>query len=327
MECKLTEGLRAYLAQGTLVVLVLGALLFKRSIERPRRPMVVWLMDISKQGFSASSCHVSNILFAVIASKGRSDATECSWYFIQYNVDNIIGVTMTILTHQIFIRIARMLSRDQEELPKVEGEWRLVDALSQCGEYGNPPSFVRWGVQVTEWILSVIVGRTISGMSTVLLRSIVWYPLAEGLDNLFVRRPVQHVFFVLVFYPLCCGLTVAWIQDGVLKLRVQPNHGESEGEEEEEPLLASDSEDENGGSQGNGQGSETSIRIVEEDSDRVGEQHDRNDGTDSAGTEQARMDIDLDSAYNSTPMVKKSGVSFSSSSSSSIPLERGASGG
>lgn len=78
-------------------------------------------------------------------------------------------------------------------------------------------------MQVTEWIAAVITGRIISGFTTVLLRGVCWYPLAEGLDSLFIGRPVLLVFFVLVLYPLFCGLTVAWIQDGVLKLRTHCN--------------------------------------------------------------------------------------------------------
>lgn len=85
-----------------------------RALEKPRRPPVVWGMDVSKQGFSASSCHMSNLLFAMVASKGRSSASQCSWYFIQYNVDNIIGVSMTILAHHVFIRIARLVSKKRE---------------------------------------------------------------------------------------------------------------------------------------------------------------------------------------------------------------------
>lgn len=98
-------------------------------------------------------------------------------------------------------------------------KWTIVDAISHCGEYGDPPSYARWGIQVTEWITAVVSGRIISGFSTVLLRGVFWYPLAEGLDSLFVGNPVFLVFFVLVLYPLFCGLIVAWIQDGVLKLR------------------------------------------------------------------------------------------------------------
>lgn len=85
-----------------------------RALEKPRRPPAVWAMDVSKQGVSASSCHMSNLLFAVIASNGRSSASQCSWYFIQYNVDNIIGVSMTILVHRIFISLARLASKQQE---------------------------------------------------------------------------------------------------------------------------------------------------------------------------------------------------------------------
>lgn len=70
-------------------------------------------------------------------------------------------------------------------------------------------------------------------MVTVIFRGILWYPLAEGLDSLFMGRPVQLVFFVLVLYPLLCGLLVSWIQDGILKIRTR----HTSQAETSEPLL------------------------------------------------------------------------------------------
>jgi len=103
----------------------------------------IWFLDVSKQGFSATACHIINTTFALAASRRMQDdteegASECSWYFVQFNFDNTMGVTLTILLHGAIVALAtsyvqRTLFKDSSD------QLSLVEIIVQCGDYGTPP--------------------------------------------------------------------------------------------------------------------------------------------------------------------------------------------
>lgn len=70
--------------------------------------------------------------------QGEEGASECSWYFVQFNFDNTMGVTLTILLHQAIVTLAT--SYVQRTLFKESSdELSLVEIIAHCGNYGTPP--------------------------------------------------------------------------------------------------------------------------------------------------------------------------------------------
>lgn len=66
-----------------LISTVLGcAACALRHRERPRRPWVVWLLDVSKQAASAGAGHIVGMGVAIVAHAKSQQATECGWYFV-----------------------------------------------------------------------------------------------------------------------------------------------------------------------------------------------------------------------------------------------------
>jgi hypothetical protein len=59
-------GLLSWLLQGVLLFCCLGILYFKRTMEIPRRPIKIWMLDTSKQGLGVGSIHWFNILLAYV---------------------------------------------------------------------------------------------------------------------------------------------------------------------------------------------------------------------------------------------------------------------
>mmetsp|Transcript_29110 Transcript_29110/g.73049 ORF Transcript_29110/g.73049 Transcript_29110/m.73049 type:complete len:674 (+) Transcript_29110:121-2142(+) len=64
MGCELADTF-ALVVQGMLGVLALASLVWKRYIETPPRPMVVWLMDTSKQATGGGTAHLTNVLLGM----------------------------------------------------------------------------------------------------------------------------------------------------------------------------------------------------------------------------------------------------------------------
>ena len=77
-ECRLL-GPFSLLVQAALGALALLSLVYKRWRERPRRPVKIWLFDVSKQVFGAIILHILNLLMSMLSS-GRFDAAKPTTY-------------------------------------------------------------------------------------------------------------------------------------------------------------------------------------------------------------------------------------------------------
>lgn len=221
-QCKLLEGPLAFLAQLCLLALVILALLFKRHRERPRRPVYIWGLDVGKQGFSAAACHCANMFISLLASMNQNRTSQCAFYWVVYNVDQAVGTTTTIGIHKTFVWLARKLSErlespNQAYQDERKGTWGIVDAISQCGVYGDPPDLRRWAIQVTEWVGSALLARCISGTFDLLMRDVFLIEVSVWIDEHFQGHPRILLFFVMVFYPLAVNIAMACVVDGILK--------------------------------------------------------------------------------------------------------------
>lgn len=99
-QCSLL-GPFALVVQGSLGLLALVSLVFKRWRERPRRPLKIWFFDVSKQVFGSALLHVFNVFMSIVssgavelsaqaaASKAADDwkPNPCSFYLINIAVD------------------------------------------------------------------------------------------------------------------------------------------------------------------------------------------------------------------------------------------------
>jgi hypothetical protein len=111
---------------------------------------------------------------------GRSATSECSWYFVIYSVDSTIGMALVLIAHEACLKIARARVTADYQQHEVDGtdleilnsdasvhanratqgcstafsqrerkshEW-VFEYIADCGDYGNPPNFWKWAVQV-----------------------------------------------------------------------------------------------------------------------------------------------------------------------------------
>mmetsp|Transcript_23321 Transcript_23321/g.72968 ORF Transcript_23321/g.72968 Transcript_23321/m.72968 type:complete len:191 (+) Transcript_23321:157-729(+) len=171
-------------------------------------------MDVSKQVFSSGIAHLCGMGFAVLLAWGQEGgpdgSSECAWYFVLFTVDTTVGVLVTVSLHNYAVAWV-------ENTTGVLGA-RWFDPMGDCGNYGDPPSWYAWGVQMAEWVVCTIMGRLTCALLVFTLRGGLVY-IALGLDSVFGAHAERELFFVMVACPLGMNALQVWVQDGFLKWR------------------------------------------------------------------------------------------------------------
>ena len=163
-ECNF-GGAAGAAAQLTLFVLALASLAYKRQRETPRRNATVWAFDVSKQGMSSLAAHASGMVWSHVLS--GPDASECAYYLVVFTIDTTLGVAISLALHRRMLAAARSAAASHpaaafagpllERLaPQRAPPWPL--ALARNGEYGEPPSWRVWAVQMGGWCACVVIG-------------------------------------------------------------------------------------------------------------------------------------------------------------------------
>lgn len=174
------------------------------------------------------------MLVAILASSSsRSGDTaalggggsECGWYFVVYFADASLGITLALTFHKLTITTARYWSTRRSSVSwsilgggeKDKGPW--WEALIEIGNYGDPPSYKRWGVQVFFWVLCVVTARLLVGL--VVINNIGIFQLVTlKMDARFHHNPDTYLFIIMVGIPITFNILQAWIQDQVLKFKI-----------------------------------------------------------------------------------------------------------
>ena len=63
-ECRLMAGTFSNFIQFVLFLIVMSVLFLKRHLERPQRPVTIWLLDVGKQIIGGGEAHTINMLIA-----------------------------------------------------------------------------------------------------------------------------------------------------------------------------------------------------------------------------------------------------------------------
>jgi len=201
-ECTLMSGAYAMLVQGLLVVAGVGTLLFKRWCERPRRPWLVWFFDASKQAVSGGLQHLINLVFGVLFAQ-HSTASECAWYLVDFCIFVVCG---------IFI-----LSGFVAAYRRIVERYQLT--MLRSGEYGNPPSWKPWALQMSIWGVLSCVEKLITALCVIV-------PLRTHLDALaaWIEQPVRdhpeiELPIVMLLAPTVLNMAFFVIVDNLIMRR------------------------------------------------------------------------------------------------------------
>ncbi|ORY04202.1 hypothetical protein K493DRAFT_380351 [Basidiobolus meristosporus CBS 931.73] len=142
--CSLTDSF-ALIIQGILALISLSTLMIKRHRESPRRPLLVWFYDTSKQAFAAAFIHLINIIAAYTTTQTNPTLNPCEWYFLSILIDTTIGVaTLFVLLSVSNALICRF-------------EMRSL----YSGQYGDPPKMSVWLKQLFLFITIASINKAL----------------------------------------------------------------------------------------------------------------------------------------------------------------------
>ena len=201
-RCTLVSSFKDDLVQGVLGILAISSLFIKRHFERPQRPLHIWFLDASKQGFAALFQHGCNVLFAIWFAAGvGGNGDQCAFYFLNFTIQSVIGIIINYLLLRLLTSAAH------------KHEWT---SLKEPGFYGPPPFFWAWFVQFLSWL--TILGVTMFALAG--LEYAIRDSLSEAGNFLFkpmLNYPYEELMLVMVLCPCLMNAVQFWIQDSFLK--------------------------------------------------------------------------------------------------------------
>ncbi|KAJ3288087.1 hypothetical protein HK104_008344 [Borealophlyctis nickersoniae] len=192
----------AVTVQVLLATIALSSLIIKRHREYPRRPLIVWGFDTSKQALAAVCVHFVNVFIAALRGKeSEREDNPCVWYFLNILLDTTVGVYILYLA--------------LKGLHWVVDYYQIPDMKS--GEYGHPPRVSAWIRQFLLFIVawSFVKSTVIFALDTfpilTTLASILLTPLEKSGDARL------EVIVVMLIFPLIMNIIQAWLIDTVIK--------------------------------------------------------------------------------------------------------------
>ncbi|KAK9447858.1 vacuolar membrane protein-domain-containing protein [Limtongia smithiae] len=201
-QCQLL-GPFALVVQGAMGGLAVLSLVYKRYHEEPRRPVLVWTFDVSKQVLGASGIHVMNLFLSILSSASKEEAptNPCNWYFLNILLDTTIGVPILWFFLTVISRLVRQVG--------VTG--------TRSGEYGTPPQFSSFMRQAVMYFLGLSMMKF---MVYVLLAVLpFWDALAGFLLAWAQGHERTEVAFVMLVFPLIMNMVQYYLVDSIIKAR------------------------------------------------------------------------------------------------------------
>eukprot|EP00835_Amoeboradix_gromovi_P004253 NODE_320_length_11094_cov_0.618190.p4 type:complete len:215 gc:universal NODE_320_length_11094_cov_0.618190:3164-3808(+) len=188
-KCELLDGF-AIIIQGILALVAFSSLLIKRQRETPRRPLMIWMMDTSKQALGASFIHFMNILFSLDA-----EVNPCGQYILNIILDTTIGVYILLIIHSSMYRLVN----------------RWVGISS--GYYGGEsPQLKIWMGQFLIYLIAL------TSMKFLVLLIIKFGHFGEIVETLlFSMNEKVQIVLVMFIIPLIMNVVQFWLIDQGIK--------------------------------------------------------------------------------------------------------------
>ncbi|KAI1320251.1 vacuolar membrane protein-domain-containing protein [Xylariaceae sp. FL0255] len=252
-ECRLL-GPFALIVQLALGGLALLSLVYKRSRERPQRPIKIWFFDVSKQVFGSVLVHAANVFMSMLTSGRFSMKLEprafnavariissqaampyvpnpCSFYLLNLAIDTTIGIPILIILLRIITGLVAYtpLGKPAESI--------------QSGHYGDPPNVWWWLKQ------SIIYFGGLFGMKLCVLVIFLILPWISRVGDWALKwtegNERLQIIFVMMLFPLIMNALQYYIIDSFIKEKGSPHQplSQSDDIDDRDPFDDSDSDD------------------------------------------------------------------------------------
>lgn len=202
-ECEIIGDIFGVLVQGLLFLVVVAVLAGKWWFESPRRDLLVFLLDSSKQMVGSFVMHFTNVILAVFWTTGKG---ECGWYWINVMLDTTVG----LLLNYGFLRLSEKL------LGYNSG---LYGEKSATGiDWQQNPNFGEWGHQICVWCLCCCCMKMVVVAIMAAFPSF-WMWVGEGATS-WIQDPQAQLLFVMIATPTVMNIFQMLITDTFLKFTV-----------------------------------------------------------------------------------------------------------
>ncbi|KAE9220477.1 hypothetical protein PF005_g7467 [Phytophthora fragariae] len=195
-ECKLLSGTFAVALQILLGFIAMSVLVLKRLHEVPRRPLMVWAFDASKQMIGATFAHVANLLIAIMLysyqQEQRTDeeaVDQCALYFVNFTLDTTLGVFLNYVLLSAVVLLAHRFG------------WT---SLKTPGDYGIPIRVRTWLLQVISWIVVIFTCKFLIASLIVAFEKplgafavLLFKPLEKHPEDNFLKKDVRDESFLV----------------------------------------------------------------------------------------------------------------------------------
>ncbi|ORX50860.1 hypothetical protein DM01DRAFT_1337458 [Hesseltinella vesiculosa] len=204
-QCELMDSFGIFI-QLCLAAAAFSTLLIKRHREKPRRPLRIWFLDVSKQLVGSILIHTLNVVAAYFFGNPPEDgevSNPCVWYLLNILIDCTVGVAIL----WVFLLGFRYLT---DQILQWQG--------FRSGVYGDPPlsqQIKPWLKQLAVYTLSLMLMKT---MVVLLFRLCPWLESVGDwmLDWTSTNYKLQ-VAFVMLIFPLVMNIVQFWIIDTIVK--------------------------------------------------------------------------------------------------------------
>lgn len=169
-------------------------LIYKRYTEVPKRPLKIWLLDVSKQILSQLSTHAANVIFAMVLASNSLQAKsaalrllqsapapaanpegpdQCNYYLVTIVIDTSVGV---IIACRLLVFVEKILQEKKLEHLKSGNYYKTTSVKKieklkvEDGKQIQVPieteeniaiNYQYWFMQVGIWLLVVLVAKTL----------------------------------------------------------------------------------------------------------------------------------------------------------------------
>lgn len=206
-SCQLLGGVFSILVQLSLAAICVLTLVYKRQTEVPRRDWLVWFLDATKQGVGSSFGHFSNMFVSVVIADSIVGADECQWYCLTYVIDCTFGTVLNLTFLSLFEKLVQ--------------HYQFATEYLNFGEYGDPPSMKIYALQLSIWLLFVVLGKCI--ILFILIQVI--NPLDKAISvlfSVFQNHPEAELVMVMIVIPTILNSIQFWVTDTFLKKQEEP---------------------------------------------------------------------------------------------------------
>lgn len=203
--CQLLGGIFSVLLQLLLGFAALSTLVYKRMLEVPKRPVLVWLFDTSKQAFGSLLIHLWNMALSIWIAKlrhdeGDGDSDECAMYFLNFSLDIFLGTALIWALVWAQKTLARKLG---------------ISSLRHTGLYGDPPSFRVYLVQLLAFIFILVLVKTALAFLVLALNQPI-ENMAKALFKPLRHHPELELTIVMIVCPFLLNSFQYWLLDTVV---------------------------------------------------------------------------------------------------------------